>query len=648
MDVWSVPTVRSDMSTQTDNPITHPLPLYDWVYSCTLTRYAVGALLTVLLLQPLTPLYAADEEVATETEAADLPADPPVEEPTESEESVADEPEPVPPEDVVTVEDEPEPEPSAATVDEPDTTDATESSDPESISDPSIATGTAASASEAVDVPTSTEVTSAMGSIDSATTSPAAQPPTSSTTPTDAVMEAATNTASATEPVIPDQAKEQSTSGTSTPTGGDDAVTATTTSPQTSSTPTNAVDVDTEVTHDVAESAESDEPSDAAGDSSSASSIHTTTTEPAATTRSSTTSATTTSATSSGQTIVVQRQTLDDPNSISFDRSACINVGDGSFYCGATTGPTTPADNTLFAAPDADGDLELFLTRDGEQVQFTFNQVDDAAPHYDGISESVVWHRLVKDRYQIMSYDLDAETEVQLTDTSVNNMEPTRFGDTTVWQRWVGSNWEIMLHDGEREIQLTDNDIHDIAPSIRGDFIIWTALHEDSQVVTIYDRTTNTFDTIDTAERGGSVANPRFILMYDTLTEQGDVVTQGYDPLTGDIIPLGALPTELPDELPDSDQTGETRALIQSKSPTGRDEHVEHDDTPTSPPLDSNPPLENASSTATSSATLVVPTAGASSTDTALADQSASAATTTATNTIPDLVIPPSTASTTE
>ena len=61
------------------------------------------------------------------------------------------------------------------------------------------------------------------------------------------------------------------------------------------------------------------------------------------------------------------------------------------------------------------------------------------------------------------------------------------------------------------------------------------------------------------------------VFIYDSLHPNGDVVTKGFDMITREFIDLGAVPKSLPDELPASDSTGETRALIQSK-PTVKSE----------------------------------------------------------------------------
>ena len=53
--------------------------------------------------------------------------------------------------------------------------------------------------------------------------------------------------------------------------------------------------------------------------------------------------------------------------------------------------------------------------------------------------------------------------------------------------------------------------------------------------------------------------------MYDSTDGNGDTKTVGYDLDTKSSFELGSLPAQLPEKLPDPDQTGETRALIQAK-----------------------------------------------------------------------------------
>jgi len=256
--------------------------------------------------------------------------------------------------------------------------------------------------------------------------------------------------------------------------------------------------------------------------------------------------------------------TVESDTQFSFDKNECTRIEDGTFYC-QERDTKTVLEDSLIAAPDSDGDLEIYLVRDGERYQITQNEIDDASPYYDELSNTIVWHRLLNDRYQIISYDIESGEEEQLTQTSINNMEPARHGEYTVWQRWVENNWEVILYDGKTESQITDSARHDIAPHIRGPLVIWNSQSNDgSQELRTFDIQSRTQTTIADNE-GVSVSNPRMVVMYEAMYENGDIVTKGFDLVSGKVVPLQALPQELPDELPNSEPTEETRALIQSK-----------------------------------------------------------------------------------
>ena len=261
--------------------------------------------------------------------------------------------------------------------------------------------------------------------------------------------------------------------------------------------------------------------------------------------------------TPSEPTLVLNVQT---DNMFAFNKNECTEVQDGSFYCQKISYDTL-AENDLFAAPDATGDMEIYVIQNGEQMKITDNAVDDASPYYDTRSKTIVWHRLVADRYQIISYDIETGTEEQITDTSVNNMEPTRNGSYTVWQRWVQNNWEIILLDDGVETQITDSIEHDIAPHIRGDLIIWNVRSSDgTQSLMTYDIGSEVFNEIKDTD-GVSVANPRMLVMYEAQYQNGDTVMKGFDLVTGEVIPIERIPRELPADIPSPETTGEVRAL---------------------------------------------------------------------------------------
>jgi len=299
--------------------------------------------------------------------------------------------------------------------------------------------------------------------------------------------------------------------------------------------------------------------------------------------------------------------TMQTDSVFAFNKNECTEVEDGSFYCQKISS-NTMADNDLFAAPDATGDMEIYVIQNGEQIQVTDNAVDDASPYYDQRSKTIVWHRLVNDRYQIISYDVENQTEVQLTDTSVNNMEPTKNGDYTVWQRWVQNNWEIILREGDVETQITDSIEHDIAPHIRGDLIIWNVRSSDgSQSLMTYDIGSESFNEIKDTD-GVSVTNPRMLVMYEAQYQNGDTVMKGFDPVTGEIIPIERIPRDLPSDIPSPETTGEVRALpttSQSEEELSSDSDLDTDEPVDSPvQYDKDDLVLNASSTATSTPTV--------------------------------------------
>jgi hypothetical protein len=293
---------------------------------------------------------------------------------------------------------------------------------------------------------------------------------------------------------------------------------------------------------------------------------------------------------------------VNDNNRFSFSERECARVGDGSFYC--STGVATVTEtgvNRVFSAPDADGDQEIYIEHDGVLTSVTSNPTDDSAPYYDVESNSLVWHRLVGERYQIVSYDIESATEAVLTADRYNNMQPSRAGEITVWQGWIGNDWEIMLDTSGEITMLTDNTTNDVAPRINGDYIIWQAYEGDAWKAKIYNIRTKEIETIADTE-GTSVENPRFVLVYDAKSENGDVETKGYDPVSGVNVPLSSEPTPAPSDIPDSDQTGEKRALITTN--TQLKTKTEDD---TDPDVLPNEPISIDSGGATSTSDIVIP-----------------------------------------
>ncbi len=312
------------------------------------------------------------------------------------------------------------------------------------------------------------------------------------------------------------------------------------------------------------------------------------------------------SSTSSTSTIDITPPTVphtySSDSTYNFNSDECARVADGSFYCIPETKDVVERMDRVFAAPDQDGDSEIFIQKDAEITQRTFNTEEDAAPFYDGVSKTLVFHRLIDARYQIVSLNLETNEEEVLTHDSYNNMQPTRHGDVMVWQGWIGNDWEVVLREKDDIRMITDNGTHDIGPYISGNYIIWQAESAEGWNVMVYDMTTDMVRSIDEAD-GASIENPRLVLVYDAKHENGDVETRGYDLITEKSVPLSSEAPILPEELPEPDQTGEERALIvnatQLKTKTS-EEDPEPGDIPLTPPIDIIP-------STTSSSTLVIP-----------------------------------------
>lgn len=294
-----------------------------------------------------------------------------------------------------------------------------------------------------------------------------------------------------------------------------------------------------------------------------------------------------------------------------FNRGECTTLASGSFYC--LKANTELLEDALFSAPDIDGDLEIYLVREGVQSQVTSNLVDDAAPFFDQNSDTIVWHRLINDRYQIISYDISSGVESQLTSGENNSMEPTRQGKYTVWQNWSNNNWNVVLFDGKETRTITESSAHDIAPYVHGSLVVWNRYSSGHEkTIEMYDMISETYVTVDDPE-GLSVTNPRMVFVYDSLHPNGDVVTKGYDMISRKFIQLDTLPKQLPDEIPQSESTGETRALIQSKPSVKSDETVQNNATssgatpPTLTPATTTDPLTLDLTVATTSEVYIAP-----------------------------------------
>jgi hypothetical protein len=298
--------------------------------------------------------------------------------------------------------------------------------------------------------------------------------------------------------------------------------------------------------------------------------------------------------------VTLTRQMVTEENFYQFSRQSCVAVGDGTFHCTTKEKPTIDPTSAVYAEKDETGDMEIYMrTGKGDVKQLTDNDFEDTSPDVDLTSMRAVWQRLIDGRYQIISYDLEERKETQLTFSRTNSMEPKVSEEGIVWQAWDGNDWEVMFFDGQFTDQITDNDMQDVTPVIEDGYVLWSVLGGTTAEARVYSIKSGELMTI-TGHEGGAVANPRFVLVYDTKFDNGDVVTQGFDPVTGLATPLASKPAELPFTIPEPDPVGEIRALINNKSTQKEKEIV------TVPVTTDGGDLNLSTTSATSSDTLIL------------------------------------------
>ncbi len=231
-----------------------------------------------------------------------------------------------------------------------------------------------------------------------------------------------------------------------------------------------------------------------------------------------------------------------------FSESDCVVVGNGEFYCvtseDARTKTTNNTSPVVFAKKSDQGNKEIYFNNGESLVQITNNDFDDDRPVYDAITGIIVWQSLRGDRLQIVSYNTVTGVEVEITNTPYNNSNPHVQGTTVVWQGWVNNNWEIFVADATRKAEdtlepVTRNVWNDMFPQVKGDIVTWQSRVNDAWKVFIYDIRTKEISEV-AVPAGGSIENPRFVILVENRLTNGDVETYGYDITTKETFPLGA------------------------------------------------------------------------------------------------------------
>jgi hypothetical protein len=261
-----------------------------------------------------------------------------------------------------------------------------------------------------------------------------------------------------------------------------------------------------------------------------------------------------------------------------FGEGDCTVVSEDEFYCfkpGST--PTAPSGKvSVIATLDRQGDREIYLVTGGTTQQITNNDVDDFAPMYDPTSGRIVWHSMVSDRLKVMMYDATLGIR-QLSNGSGNASNPHVFGDRAVWQEWIGTNWEVVAavnidSDSMELRKLTDNATHDMFPQVYDSYVTWQRKTAGGWEVIVYEWQSENETAIEKVG-DGRYENPRFMLLVDKRTPEGDIETVGYDVTAGTETPLGATPQERREPVTPVDETGDAAVSAPTK-PERRDGDV--------------------------------------------------------------------------
>lgn len=246
----------------------------------------------------------------------------------------------------------------------------------------------------------------------------------------------------------------------------------------------------------------------------------------------------------------------------SFGEGDCTLVADGEFYCVApTTQRHVSGDPRVYAERDREGDREIHYFDGVEVTRITNNEYDDYAPVFDEDAGVIVWQANVQDRLQVFYHDVEHEVTRQITTSRQNSSNPDIEGDHVVWQEWVDTNWEVFLADVELDgvliEQLTDNDVHDMFPQVYDGLVTWQREKGSSWEVIVHNLKTGEEYALEKDE-DTKYENPRFVLLFDSKHDNGDIETIGYDLDTGEMMELGTKSRPIPaDPVTPSDETPE-------------------------------------------------------------------------------------------
>ncbi len=241
-------------------------------------------------------------------------------------------------------------------------------------------------------------------------------------------------------------------------------------------------------------------------------------------------------------------------SSYTFGVGDCTLVANGEFYCiAASADRVVNGDPRVYAEKDREGDREIYYFDGVEVHRITNNGYDDFAPVFDEDTKRIAWNAMIQDRTQVMLHDIQTQTTRQVTQSSNTAGTPHLFHDSLVWQEWVDTNWEVFRADADALAagadasaeRLTDNVVHDMFPRAYEGLITWQREKGHSWEVVVYDLRTQKEHALE-KEEDTKYENPRFVLLFDSRHENGDVETVGYDLDSGEMMELGTKPRSIP------------------------------------------------------------------------------------------------------
>jgi len=268
-----------------------------------------------------------------------------------------------------------------------------------------------------------------------------------------------------------------------------------------------------------------------------------------------------------------------------FNDGDCTVVADGEFYCvKKDVERLMQGDQRVYSKQDSEGDREIYYFDGMDEHRVTNNSYDDFAPVFEEDTLRIVWQAMINDRLQVMYHELPSNTTRQVTTARENSSNPHIADDTLVWQQWVGTNWEIMMSDVDNDggpfdiEQLTDNAVHDMFPQAYDDVITWQRERGSSWQIIVYDKRTGKETALEKNE-GTKYENPRFVLLFDSKHENGDIETIGYDLDTGEMMELGTKGRNVPEE-PKTPRDETQDAIPREATSTAQLKPVKEDDDP--------------------------------------------------------------------